>query len=191
MPRWLAVEGIVGAGKTTTAVLAAEQLGIPSILERPDEHPLLGAYHESPERYALETELIFMAMHRHCVREAGGVEDMLSDFSPAKDLIFAALTLGGDDMDVLQLVDGRLWPGAESPSVAVFLDVPIAECLRRAKERGRWYEVDLSEPYLERLRERYMKDLSILAKRVIKIDLDGDEQPSEVATIFCDAVGGI
>jgi deoxyguanosine kinase len=190
MPRWFAVEGVIGAGKTSTVELAAARLGMQAILERPDEHPLLGVYHQSPEEYAFETELIFMAMHRHEIRRAGDVDDMLSDFAPGKDIIFGALALSDDDLASLKFVDRQLWAAGEGPTAAIFLDVPIAECLRRVRSRGRAYEDDLSRQYLGRLRERYMADLWTLADEVIKVDLDGTETPSEVAGTVCGLISG-
>lgn len=181
MRRWFAIEGVVGAGKTTTAKLAAGRLGIQAILEHPDDHPLLRAYQQNPKLYALETELIFMVMHRSYIKEASHAEDLISDFSPAKDMIFGELALHGEDINLLKRVDERLWLGAESPTLAIFLDVPIAECLRRVQGRGRSYETDLNGSYLERLREGYLTCLSTLAKRVVKLELDGDETPSDVA----------
>jgi len=188
MGRWVAVEGVVGTGKTTTVDLVAGGLGMEVILEHPDEHPLLGAYHQSPERYAFETELIFMAMHRHHIRQAGLVADLLTDFAPAKDIVFGALVLGDNELATLKYVHQHLWAGGEKPTMVLFLDVPIVECVRRVKGRGRPYEAALTRSFLERLRERYLTDLNTLGDCVVKVDLDGTETRHEVAKVAADLI---
>jgi deoxyadenosine/deoxycytidine kinase len=187
MPRWQAVEGLVGAGKTTTVEILASRRETPAIFERADEHPLLRSYHDSPPAYALETELIFMAMHRHDVRRARDLDPILTDFSPAKDVVFAGPFVSSDVLDLLERVARALWRETPGPNVTVFLDVPVAECVRRIQRRGREYEAAMTPHFLEQLRESYLSRFVTLGAVVKKLDLDGTESPAEVAN----AVSGL
>ena len=133
--QWYAMEGLAGAGKTTTARLAGASLGRPTVLEQTDQHPLIAAYYSDPQRFAFETELVFMAIHLRQIKEASDSGAVVSDFSPAKNIIYAERQLRGPDMKLLRRVDDRLWRGLPRPTRAMFLDVPPEICLERVPAR--------------------------------------------------------
>jgi deoxyguanosine kinase len=189
MPRWFAVEGVIGAGKTTTVELAAPALdGVRAIVEQIDDHPFLAGYHRDPAAYAFETELVFMALHRYQIGPPPST-DFLTDYTPEKELVFGAATLGEEDLAMLGRIRERVWRDLGPPSLAIFLDVPTEECLRRVRLRGRPYELELGGPFLERLREGYLGRLSDLADRVVRLGLNGTETPAQVARLVCDLIG--
>jgi deoxyadenosine/deoxycytidine kinase len=183
---WLAIEGIVGAGKTTTADLLGERTGLVATLEPTDRHPLLDAYYADPRRFALATELVFMALQAHQVTAIGG-PGFVSDFAPAKNFVFARLSCDAADLALLEAVDRRLWRDLPRPDLTVVLDVPAEVCLERIARRGRGYELGLGVADLERLRAGYERSLPALGADVRRIALTGAESPDEVA----DAAGEI
>lgn len=182
---WLAIEGIIGAGKTTTAQLLGVQTSLAPLIERSDQHPLLGAYYSNPSRFAFETELIFMALQAHQVA-ADGRSEFVSDFAPAKNFVFARTTCSPDDLTLLKEIDERLWRELPRPEMVVVLDVPPRVCLQRIIERGHAYERSISVAYLEGLRDGYMTAISELGSEVELLGLSGDEAPDEVARRVAD-----
>lgn len=179
--RWLAIEGIVGAGKTTTASAVAELAGVEPSLERLDDHPLLDVYYSDPSRYAVETELIFMAIHVHQMRAALTRRHIVTDFAPAKNLVFARLHAIGDDLRLLEKADERLWRDLQPPDWTAVLDVPVEVCRERLVARGRPYEQGLTLDDLARLRRGYLKALDTLGATVARIELTGEENHRHVA----------
>jgi deoxyguanosine kinase len=179
---WLAIEGIVGAGKTTTAELISGRTGSPGVLERSADHPFLEAYYRDPERYAIETEIMFMLLQVHQLRDLTTTRDLVSDFSPTKNLIFARMNCGDEDLRFLESLEARLWADFAPPDLTVLLDVPVEVCLPRIGSRGRVYEQEIQASDLERLRAEYLSALETLGVTVKLLTLDGSESPATVAT---------
>jgi deoxyguanosine kinase len=183
---WLGVEGIIGAGKTTSAEILGERSTAALLIERSDQHPLLGSYYSDPARYAFETELIFMALQAQQVAGSDDSNGFISDFTPAKNFVFARFTCSPADLALLEAIDERLWGNLPKPDLVVVLDVPPQVCLRRIAKRGYGYEENITVSDLERLRVGYMKALSELGAEVQVLSLSGDETPNEVANQVAD-----
>lgn len=186
---WLAIEGLVGAGKTTTTELVSGETGLHGVIERSEEHPFLEAYYRDPERYAIETEIAFMLLQVHQVRDLHPAGNLVSDFSPAKNLIFARTNCTEEDQRFLERLDARLWADLPRPDLAVLLDVPVETCLARIASRGRSYEQGIRTADLERLRTEYLSSLETLGVAVELIVLDGTESREDVATAVTQLAG--
>lgn len=184
---WLAIEGVIGAGKTTTASVLAGPTGLEARLERLDEHPFLEAYYRDPARHVLHTELAFMLIQTRQVGGAGGA--LVTDFAPAKNLVFAGLWLGNEDVQFLKQAERQLWRELSPPDLTVFLDVPPPVCLERVRGRGRVYEADLAEGDLIDIRRGYLASLDSLGSEVKVIELDGSEPPERVAKLVAEVAG--
>jgi deoxyadenosine/deoxycytidine kinase len=184
---WLAIEGVIGAGKTTTTSLIARSTDLEARLERLDEHPFLEAYYRDPAPHAVHTELAFMLMQARQVGEAGRA--LVTDFAPAKNLVFARLWLDDEDVRFLEQAERRLWRGLQPPDLTVFLDVPPPVCLERLRGRGRVYETDLAEGDLVEIRRRYFASIDSLGSKVKVIELDGSEPPERVAKLVAEIAG--
>lgn len=186
---WLAIEGLVGAGKTTTAELVGQRTKLSSVIEPSQDHPFLEDYYRDPRLYAIETEITFMLLQIHLLREPGQADAMVSDFSPAKNLIFARTNSVGEDLSFLAEVDARLWRGLPRPDLAVFLDVPVDVCLDRIAQRGREYEQGIGATDLTRLRDEYVDSLQTLGTAVKSVLLEGTEPPDAVADVVVQLAG--
>jgi deoxyadenosine/deoxycytidine kinase len=184
---WLAIEGVVGAGKTTTSSMVGELSGMETALERLDEHPFLEAYYRDPSRYAVEAELVFMLIQIRQLQESLANDRLITDFAPAKNLIFARLETGGEDLRLLEMADARLWKDLPRPDMTVVLDVPLEVCRERLVARGRPYEQGLSIGGLARIRDGYLQALDSLGTAVTRIELTGTENPLEVASVVMQA----
>lgn len=187
---WLAIEGVVGAGKTTTSSLIADASGLTEVRERSEAHAFLADYYADPARFAIETELAFMLIQlREMKRRDRVVETAVSDFSPAKNLVFARMWLPPEDLSLLEAIEARLWRGLPSPDNVVYLDVPSPVCMERIQRRGRPYELGLSVADLDRIKAQYEGSLASLGRQVSVLKLTGAEQPGEVVALAMDLAG--
>lgn len=184
---WLAIEGVVGAGKTTTTELVGRKAGLTTVLEQPEQHPFLEAYYRNPARFAVETELAFMLIQARQLHELDAGATLVSDFAPAKNLIFARLQSSAAELQLLELAGAHLWRDLPQPDLTVFLDVPVDICLDRVARRGRKYELNLKAEDLDRIRSGYLKAFSSLGSKAVRIELNGTEAPEEAADVVMQA----
>lgn len=167
---YVALEGCIACGKSSTAELLAQELGLIHVHEQTSRHPFIADFYADPVTYALETEIAFVLIHYHQLRKLSGA-DMVADFSPAKDLLFGEMNLEREDFEVFKLVYDYLGSRSPQPDVTVFLDVPVEECMRRTIARGRTYESGLEISYLERLRDQYLQHLDLLGRHVERLEV--------------------
>ncbi len=178
----VAIEGCIASGKSTTARFVAEALRWPVVLEQTNLHPFLADFYADPHRSALETELCFVLLHYHQLHPLDPRNAVVTDFSPAKDLIFARMNLSGDDLVLFEHVYTNLAREVQTPRLSIFLDLPIDELMRRIKKRGRPYEMGVSPAYVNRLREFYCAGLDQLGEDVRIVKLACGEDPHAVAS---------
>ena len=171
----IAIEGCVGAGKTTVARLLSEKMAALLLLEQFVWNPFLDKFYQEPSRYALETELGFILIHYHQLREAlrTGIDaGVVSDFCFAKDKIFCDLNLAGDEARLFKTLYEFLAARLSNPDVVVCLHCTDDLVLRRIEQRSRDREAMTSHEYFRRLNaayERFFRELS-----VPKVDVDMD-----------------
>lgn len=159
--RHIAVEGPIGAGKTTLARKLAERNGARLLLEAPEANPFLPGFYEDPARYALPTQLYFLFQRVQQVRELGQSDlfqgATVTDFMLDKDPLFARLTLNDDEFALYQQVYAQLKPAATAPDLVIYLQAAPQTLVDRVLRRGVDYERTISEDYLLRLAEGYAR----------------------------------
>jgi deoxyguanosine kinase len=185
--RIVAIEGLPGSGKTTCAQRVADQLGWPLALERFESHPFLGTIYQAQLRHNMVVEVQFLLLHFAEYRGLAGTGDAISDYAPAKDLLFADLVLNAPESEAFSTLYHQLYAGLPRPSLAIFLDTPTDECLRRVKARGREFERHMTEEWLRELDRVYRRRMADLADRVFVLKT-GADAPSDVATRAIDAI---
>lgn len=157
--RYVAVEGAIGAGKTTLATMLAERTGARLVLELFEENPFLPRFYEDPARWALQTQLAFLAS-RFRQQKALAAGDLfhravVSDYTFDKDRLFARTTLAGDELKLYETLHGLMEPSAPVPDLVVYLRQPVDRLLRHIAQRGRPYERDMDPAYLAELADAY------------------------------------
>jgi deoxyadenosine/deoxycytidine kinase len=159
--RFIAIEGPIGAGKTTLARRLAERLGGEALLEAPDANPFLARFYEDMARYALPTQLFFLFQRFEQLR-AVAQHDLfarvrVADFLLEKDPLFASLTLSGDELALYERLYAALAPRAPRPDLVIYLQAGPRTLVERVRRRAAEYERAIEEDYLARLAEAYAR----------------------------------
>jgi deoxyadenosine/deoxycytidine kinase len=159
--RHIVVEGPIGAGKTSLATRLAERLDASLLLEDPKANPFLPQFYRDMRRYALPTQLFFL-FQRVSQLEALKQPDLfakptVSDFTLAKDPLFARLTLDDAEFQLYRQIFDHVKPQAPVPDLVVYLQASVDTLISRVRKRGNPIEGGMSEDYLRRLSEAYTR----------------------------------
>jgi deoxyguanosine kinase len=156
---FIAVEGVIGAGKTSLARLLSERQNAKLVLEEFEDNPFLPKFYQDRSRYAFQTQLSFLAS-RFNQQKNLTTKDLFSDFTVSdylfdKDRIFARLNLSDDELALYDRIYGIMSGIAAKPDLVIFIQCSIERLLQNIHQRGREYEMDISVDYLEELNEAY------------------------------------
>lgn len=174
---YIAIEGCIGSGKTTLARVVADAFGVHAELEASDVHPFLEDFYEDPAGTALQTEICFVLIHYHQLRQAltGRVGPVVTDFALIKDRIFASITLAPAERMVFDGVFSHFAELAAEPGLIVYLQASAELLLRRIKLRDRPFEREISSAYLAELNARYDEYFDGQEQRIPILRLPADE----------------
>jgi len=157
--RHIAIEGVIGAGKTTLAVLIAERLAGRLVLEKFEENPFLPKFYEDPEHYAFQTQIFFLLSRFRQQQEFFQADlfhnYIISDYIFEKDKIFAYLTLQDDELKLYEQVMGAVEKKIPAPDLVVYLQSSVDRLMTNIRKRARSYETNMSEEYIRDLNEAY------------------------------------
>ncbi len=161
LPRFVAIEGAIGVGKTTLAKRLATSFNYDTLLEEAEKNPFLERFYQDRARHALPTQLFFLfqrAQQIQSLRQDDLFQPIrVSDFLIEKDPLFAQVTLDDDELAIYQQVYDQLVIDAPKPDLVIYLQAPIDTLLRRIKQRGILSEQTIDSDYLETLNEAYTR----------------------------------
>jgi len=157
--RTIAIEGVIGAGKTSLAMLLAERLSARLVLEKFEENPFLPKFYEAPERYAFQTQLFFLLSRYKQQQELHQADlfhkFLITDYIFEKDKIFAYLNLEDDELRLYETVLGSIERNVPVPDLVVYVQCSVERLMTNIRARGRPYERNMSEQYIRELNEAY------------------------------------
>jgi deoxyadenosine/deoxycytidine kinase len=170
---YIAIEGNIGAGKTTLATKIAEDFNAKTVLERFADNPFLPKFYKDQNRYAFPLEMSFLADRYQQISDDLAQFDLFKDFIIAdyhifKSLIFAKVTLQEDEYRLYKTLFDIIYKEMPRPDLYIYLYQNTDKLLQNIKKRGRSYEQEIPSDYLERINEGYLdyiktqQDLNVL-----------------------------
>jgi len=161
LPKYIAVEGPIGVGKTTLANKLAETFNYDVLLEQPSENPFLESFYKNPGQSALAAQLFFLFQRMQQIqdlKQRSLFEPVrVADFVIEKDRLFAEVNLSKEEMQLYDKVYDHLTIDAPTPDLVIYLQAPVDVLLDRINRRGNPNEKYLTGDYLERLNEAYSR----------------------------------
>lgn len=160
MYEFIAIEGCIGAGKTSLATMIAKEYNAKLILEGFEENPFLPKFYSEPQKYAFPLELSFLADRFSQLKSQLVTRELFSSFTVSdyyiiKSLIFAQKTLEADELNLYQRLFSIINATLPKPDLLVYLYVEVDRLQHNIRKRGRSYEQQIEDVYLEKIQQGY------------------------------------
>lgn len=193
---YIAVEGVIGVGKTTLARMAQKETGAHLLLEVFEENPFLSDFYSDRGRYAFQTQIFFLLSRYHQQRQIARLpRPLISDYLFQKDRLFAQVNLAGDEFQTYLSVHEALAENIPQPDLVVFLKADTPTLMNRITARDRPYERNMEPAYIDSLRVAYESFFSTFtAAPVLVIDttrLDFVRSPEDRESVFARIRGAL
>ena len=158
-PRFIAVEGSIGAGKTSLVNLLGEQYGARVILEDDETNPFIAKFYEDREAYSFQTQIFFL-LNRFNQYQELAQRDLFNsvvviDYLFQQDKVFAQLNLEDHEYRLYEQIFNLIGPKAPKPDLVIFLQANTEVLLKRVSKRGRDYEAFMDPDYLDSVNKAF------------------------------------
>ncbi|MDH7514621.1 MAG: deoxynucleoside kinase [Bacteroidota bacterium] len=187
--RYIAVEGVIGVGKTSLARLLHGRVGGKLVLESFEENPFLTRFYQHPERYAFQTQIFFLLTRFKQLQQLAQQElfedYVIVDYIFEKDRIFAHLNLQDDELQLYEMLVSSIERTLPRPDLVVYLQSTVDRLMQNIRQRGRDFERGISKKYLADLNDAYnyfffrYKATPLLIVNATEIDFVNDETQFE------------
>tara|TARA_B100000767_G_C19572117_1_gene453645 strand:+ start:184 stop:813 length:630 start_codon:yes stop_codon:yes gene_type:complete len=180
----LAIEGNIGSGKTTLASMLSMDYNARLILEEFSDNPFLPKFYQEPEKNAFALELFFMAERYHQLK-ALKLQDLfqpniISDYFFVKSKLFAQNNLKQDELQLFNRLFDIMLSSLSKPDILLYLYADVDRLQKNIKKRGREFEQNISDQYLQNIQEKYLdflkkqNDFPVLMLDVTDVDFVSD-----------------
>ncbi|MDX1828715.1 MAG: 2-amino-4-hydroxy-6-hydroxymethyldihydropteridine diphosphokinase [Lutibacter sp.] len=190
---YIAIEGNIGAGKTSLTKMIAEDFNAKTVLERFADNPFLPKFYEDKERYAFPLEMSFLADRYQQLSDDLAQFDLfknfiVSDYYIFKSLIFAQVTLQNDEYFLYRKMFDIMYKEISKPDLYIYLYQKTPRLLENIKKRGREYEQNIAPEYLDNIHSGYatfIKTEENLKTLIIDVsELDFVNHPDDYTNII-------
>ncbi|MBI4670925.1 MAG: deoxynucleoside kinase [Chloroflexi bacterium] len=174
---YIAIEGVIGVGKTTLARLLKPTFDAKVLLEVFEENPFLARFYQDRERFAFQTQTFFLLsryqQQHEAIPGALALQNLISDYTFDKNKIFARLTLSGDELEMYERVQDILGGRIPKPDLVVFLRARVEHLMERIAIRDRSYERTMDSQYIAALAQAYDAYFTTyVSSPVLKVETD-------------------
>ncbi|TPV35802.1 2-amino-4-hydroxy-6-hydroxymethyldihydropteridine diphosphokinase [Paucihalobacter ruber] len=161
---YIAIEGNIGAGKTSLATIISHEFNAKLILERFADNPFLPKFYKEPKRYAFTLEMSFLADRYQQISDDLSQLDLfkdfiVSDYDVFKSLIFSKITLPEDEFALYRKLFYQVYKDIAKPDLYIYLYQNTERLQANIKKRGRNYEQNIADDYLEKINAGYLEFL--------------------------------
>ena len=172
---FIAIEGNIGAGKTTLAHQLAAYYQARIILEQFADNPFLPKFYKDKERYAFPLELSFLAERYSQLKDTLLNRELfqqmiVADYTIIKSQLFARNNLNPDEYELFQRMAEIIKTQLPKPDLLIYLHTPIVKLQQQIRKRGRAYELNIADAYLEEIQEAYLQYLGHEELRILMVD---------------------
>lgn len=159
---YIAIEGCIGAGKTTLAQMLSKYYSSALILEAFEENPFLPEFYKNPERFGLSVELFFMVER---FQKLKGIFEQntlfnsltIADYLFQKSFIFAGNNLKEDELKLYRTLFDIIYANLPKPELVLYLHANTDTLIHNIRKRGRVFEQQIQPEYLEKIQQSYME----------------------------------
>ncbi|MET3938324.1 deoxyguanosine kinase [Paenibacillus sp. PvP094] len=193
---FIAVEGAIGAGKTTLATMLSKELNLPLVKEIVEENPFLASFYQNIDEWSFQLEMFFLCNRFKQLEDTGlhYIEQntpVISDYHIYKNMIFAERTLKGTKRDKYRQIYHLLTDDLPKPNLVLYIEAELDTLMYRINKRGRSFEQDMDPAYMEQLIADYKTGMAYLGEStnpptIIKVNaeqLDFVEHPEDFRQI--------
>ena len=181
----IAIEGNIGSGKTTLAGMLSSDYDVRLILEKFSDNPFLPKFYKEPDKHAFPLELFFMAERYHQLKNLKEQDlfqpQIISDYFFVKSKLFAQNNLQYDEMQLFNRLFDIMFLSLSKPDLVVYLYADIVRLQQNIKKRGREFEKNISNLYLQDIQDKYLdylrkqNDFPVLVLDITKVDFVSDK----------------
>lgn len=174
---YIVIEGNIGSGKTSFCKKLGDQYGCKVILEDFEENPFLPFFYKNPERFAFTVELFFLTerqkqLQRHLVNQDLFTSFTVADYAFIKSLLFSRKNLTEEEYRMFNKIFNVFNSTFPQPDIIVYFHRGISELQKLIKSRGREYEQNITEDYLQTIQNSYFEYFrNILSFPILIVDI--------------------
>lgn len=187
--KYIAIEGVIGAGKTSLAKKLSEKLNAKLILENFEDNPFLEKFYKDPVSYAFHTQMYFLLSRYKQLQEIKQIDLFhdyyISDYIFEKDKIFAYLNLQDDELKLYEKIVNLIERTVVVPDLIIYLQSTVERLLQNIQHRDREIEKEMKEDYIKDLNEGYnyfffrYKATKVMIVNAAEIDFVNNERDFE------------
>jgi deoxyadenosine/deoxycytidine kinase len=193
---FIAIEGNIGVGKTTLAAMLAKEYNARLVLENFKENPFLPKFYKDPEKHAFPLELFFMAERYHQLKKQKE-QDLfqplsIADYFFVKSKLFAQNNLQKDEQQLFNSLFNIMFSSLPKPDLLVYLYADVSRLQMNIKKRGRSFEQNITNEYLQNIQDRYLDYLRkqtyfpVLLLDISNVDFKKDKKVYEAIKVLLD-----